>query len=152
MKVFHPCPSNCKCGRHNRGVNKTEIACAQCGTVFKAYLSSGKRYCSRRCAGLNNPLEGFVDKPGPLSRHWKGGKSVFSGRDSTYIGGGKYIANYRLIAAEKIGRPLTTDEHVHHKDGDITNNHPDNLEIMSHSEHARIHGLGLRIGRKRNAS
>lgn len=48
-------------------------------------------------------------------------------------------AVHRVLVEVIIGRPLKTDEHVHHKDGDKTNNDPRNLEILSSSEHARSH-------------
>ena len=35
---------------------------------------------------------------------------------------------------------MTSSDVVHHKDGNILNNDPDNLEIMSRTEHARMHG------------
>ena len=38
---------------------------------------------------------------------------------------------HRLVAAAKLGRPLKKDEDVHHKDGDRTNNSPDNLELFA---------------------
>lgn len=38
-----------------------------------------------------------------------------------------------------IGRKLKTLEHVHHKDGDIFNNDLSNLEVLSASDHARLH-------------
>ncbi len=34
---------------------------------------------------------------------------------------------------------------VHHKDGDGKNNNASNLEIMTRSEHAKLHGLGTII-------
>lgn len=43
------------------------------------------------------------------------------------------------IVAEAWYRPLREGEHVHHKDGDKLNNHPDNLEILPASEHHRLH-------------
>lgn len=52
---------------------------------------------------------------------------------------------HRIVAAEKIGRPLRAGEIVHHIDGDKHNNHPDNLDILiDQSSHARKH---LRRGR-----
>lgn len=47
---------------------------------------------------------------------------------------------HRVVAEEKIARPLKTGEVVHHKDGDIHNNNPDNLEVLaSQADHARLH-------------
>jgi len=40
---------------------------------------------------------------------------------------------------DALGRPLRSDEDVHHKDGDRANNAPDNLEVLPHGEHARLH-------------
>lgn len=51
---------------------------------------------------------------------------------------GKHV--HRIVAADKLNRPLRKGEIVHHKDENIHNNHPDNLEVLSsQSEHARIH-------------
>jgi len=46
---------------------------------------------------------------------------------------------HRHIASLKIGRWLHPDECVHHIDGDITNNEPNNLLITTNSEHTHIH-------------
>ena len=40
---------------------------------------------------------------------------------------------------KSIGRKLRTEEHVHHKDGDHTNNDINNLEVISASDHGRLH-------------
>jgi len=46
---------------------------------------------------------------------------------------------HRVVAEIKLGRPLERTEVVHHKDHNKWNNHPDNLEVMTQAEHARIH-------------
>lgn len=55
---------------------------------------------------------------------------------------------HRVIAEQKIGRALLSNEHVHHIDGDKHNNHPNNLEVLLHSEHARLHAKDVACGEK----
>lgn len=55
---------------------------------------------------------------------------------------------HRIVAEEKLGRPLKKGEIVHHKDENKRNNDPDNIHIFpSQAEHARFH-MDLRYGRK----
>lgn len=46
---------------------------------------------------------------------------------------------HRTVAERLLGRPLLPGEIVHHKDHDKRNNRPDNLEVMTQAEHARLH-------------
>lgn len=46
---------------------------------------------------------------------------------------------HRVNAENKIGRLLNEDEVVHHIDEDKSNNSSDNLEVMTQSQHAKIH-------------
>lgn len=50
-----------------------------------------------------------------------------------------YVAQHRLVADDKVGRFLSSAEHVHHRDGNPLNNHPDNLQIVTRSEHMALH-------------
>ena len=50
-----------------------------------------------------------------------------------------YVQQHRLVAADKIGRPLRRDEAVHHLDHCRSHNHPDNLEVMDRTAHLRMH-------------
>jgi len=49
---------------------------------------------------------------------------------------------HRMVARDLMGIELD-GKIIHHKDGNIYNNHPSNFEIMTQSQHARLHGLGL---------
>lgn len=51
------------------------------------------------------------------------------------------VALHRHLASIKLGRWLLTTEHVHHIDGNKLNNEPSNLEILTRSEHSKIHCL-----------
>jgi len=46
---------------------------------------------------------------------------------------------HRVVAEQKLRRPLRPGEIVHHIDGNHRNNHPDNLQVMTQSEHIRLH-------------
>jgi len=50
-----------------------------------------------------------------------------------------YVYEHRLVMERSLGRELTDDEVVHHKDGNRSNNDIANLVLMSKSEHARGH-------------
>jgi len=51
---------------------------------------------------------------------------------------------HRVVAEALIGRPLRSDEHVHHKDENKQNNSPENLIVLSASEHLALHALQRR--------
>ena len=50
---------------------------------------------------------------------------------------GRHI--HRVIAEQVIGRPLAKGEIVHHIDGNKQNNDPSNLQVMTQSEHMKLH-------------
>jgi len=52
---------------------------------------------------------------------------------------GSLIDEHRLIMQGILCRKLKDDEIVHHKDGNKRNNSPYNLEVMTRSEHSRMH-------------
>lgn len=66
--------------------------------------------------------------------------SRYSGSPENYI---KYHQKHlhRVVAERMLNRPLEPGEIVHHKDGNKWNNEESNLEVMTQSEHARIHNL-----------
>ena len=47
---------------------------------------------------------------------------------------------HRLVTSAWLGRELRDGEVIHHKDGDRTNNHPDNLEVVENNGiHCAMH-------------
>lgn len=83
-------------------------------------------------------------RPGDKHQFWKGGviwrkgyKHIYSPDHPNKVGRG-YMAEHRLVMEAKLGRYLERSEVVHHRDGDPTNNHPDNLEVFrTNAEHLK---------------
>jgi hypothetical protein len=62
------------------------------------------------------------------------------------IGNKKYYV-HRLVMQEKLGRPLKHNEHVHHINGDKTDNSIENLELLTAEEHEKLHSLKNNLGK-----
>lgn len=50
-----------------------------------------------------------------------------------------YVLEHRFVVEQSIGRYLSSDEYVHHINGDKQDNRLENLEITNMREHAKIH-------------
>jgi hypothetical protein len=86
---------------------------------------------------------------GPSNPGWKGGK--FTNEDgyilirqpnhpNAMLNG--YVREHRLVMEAIIGRYLRDDEIVHHKNENKKDNRPENLELLSPSEHQNAHFSG----------
>ena len=51
----------------------------------------------------------------------------------------RWLYEHRVVAAEKIGRALTREEHVHHINGNKHDNRPENLEVWPNKAHKAVH-------------
>lgn len=142
-----------------------DVICAWCCTTFKRPPSKVKEYnyCSRDCyakaqSRTHNP-DGYktVTDYSAQSTNMKRLNAELNPTRMTdetraklreaHLGKGdrktyqkihgRHV--HRVVAEQKIGRPLRSDEIVHHIDGDIHNNRPENLQVMTQREHIEIH-------------
>lgn len=52
---------------------------------------------------------------------------------------GQNKAEHRIVMEQILGRTLTKEEVVHHKNGNRADNRPENLELMNNSTHMSLH-------------
>ena len=145
-KEFHRYPSQVLrggkfCSRSCQNLRTGEQReCEVCGKAFYMPLCRVKRgdgrFCSLRCKGKWQS-EHNVGERNPA---WKGGRFLEPSNGYIYVRrDGKYIGEHRLVMEQHLGRPLKSSEHIHHRNGDKTDNCVENLELVLVSDHFRRH-------------
>lgn len=81
---------------------------------------------------------------GKPRKRWAKGYFRSDGRFYTYAPDSAgsyrgYILRYRLVMEQQLGRSLTSNEIVHHINGDITDDRIENLALTDRSQHAKTH-------------
>lgn len=108
-----------------------------------------------------------MSRRGPENPNWRGGRVMGpDGRAMVYAPdypgpkvAGIYVLEYRLVMEQVLGRLLEPHEIVHHVNGNPHDNRPENLEVMTQAEHARLHvetrrdpATGRFLSKKRRAA
>lgn len=131
-KVILKC--KCDCGNYYY-IRKDDIKCKNvisCGCHKRRIVIERNKY---RC--------------GKKSDNWKGGKIIQNGYiflyrpNHPYCNANGYVKRSRLRVERRIGRYLSRDEFVHHKNENRKDDRYKNLEIMSIQEHCKHHKMHL---------
>lgn len=118
-------------------ITRVKKVCEFCEKDFEVFKSiEHQRFCSRRCeksTRIARPLDREHNgRPARLNNY--GYVMLWEPEHPHSFHG--WIAEHRLIVQRREGRLLLTDEHVHHVNGIKDDNRPENLELMSHSDHS----------------
>lgn len=106
--------------------------CPHCQIDFVCwpYEASWRKYCSFSCRSKNQ-------------KRW-GGKSIEAAYGYRRIwNGSRYMGEHRYVMEKHLKRPLREDEYVHHINHMRDDNRIENLAILGHAEHTRLHHKGL---------
>lgn len=140
-QAFVCCSKECSSQYRRNLYPEAERTCKNCGKKFRvnpAYISRGDRcdFCSRKCFfefQRKHPEEFFGEaKYG----YWDGHKITKDYKGHLVCSGGRV---HRLIMEKHLGRKLSKKEIVHHIDGNRQNNSLGNLEVLTRSEHSKLH-------------
>lgn len=128
-------------------------SCEICGDEIKSIRAN--IYCGTSCRnkGIAKNRRSYKLDSSPT---WKGGKKLdtrgyvlVKHNSSTRSDG--YIQEHRLVMEQHLNRKLLPDEQVHHINGDKQDNRLENLEVLSVSEHMRLHALEKETWRGRDS-
>lgn len=127
---------------HSTGRKRAKwLECVICGKNFP-----GQRYektcsvpCTYRRISLIKQESGHHLWKGGVSRETSGYIYILS-KKHPYANKGGYVAQHRLVVEKNIGRYLTPNETVHHRNGIRDDNRLENLELF-----CKAHGAGQRV-------
>jgi hypothetical protein len=152
----HFCTKSCAAKFNNRRYPKRRRlppklrTCEMCGEAYELRVRGEKarrrRFCSVECRTRHRRLhsvrilmpEGWSESGKFIDRS-KGYVLAYAPDHPRATNRG-YVYEHRLVAEKMLGRHLRTDEHVHHRNGKRWDNRPENLEVMTSREHARLAG------------
>ena len=122
------------------------VLCRECGTEFPRKLSEARKvvwgnFCSPSCMSSARSRLTLGDG----NPNWKGrnfdsdGYKIFSPQASLMFGYGR-VKVHQAVAMGQLGlTKIPKGLHVHHRDCDIQNNDPRNLQLLNASDHKWIH-------------
>lgn len=124
--------------RAEKRKNGETFSCLVCSNKFyvPAYRVETAKFCSRRCTSIANP--GNTEKARLASPLMKRSGIVGDKKYVVIRVDGRQIREHRHVMQVHLGRKLLPHEHVHHINGNPTDNRVENLMVLTNSEHQKL--------------
>jgi hypothetical protein len=131
--------SNRATGRLHPAAPDVTYTCEWCGATGTARPNKkpSPRFCNRSCAAKAKMAQ-RDHTPNRNATTTRGYRYLYQ-PDHPGANTYGYVAEHRLVAEGMLGRPLRSDEIVHHRNEQPGDNRPENLQVMTRREHAQHH-------------
>jgi hypothetical protein len=143
-KEFYPISGGkgmyCSKACHDRGqTRRVARACEICGTTFELRPSQAAatagRFCSKECEGRARwqRVQERAHNGKPVLLTPTGYVKVWEPDRPPRR---RWVLEHRLVVEKALGRTLRRDEHVHHINGNKTDNRLENLQVIGPGDHS----------------
>lgn len=124
------------------GLSRWRVRCGSCAAEFprpclRAVLEGGRPVLAVGVIGYRVTIDP------------RGRPRVFLGKGHPFANSAGWQYLYRWVVMEGLGTKLRADEHVHHRDYDLANSEPGNLEVLAVAYHGRLHASAALVAQAR---